>query len=326
MTIYAIKAPEEPNDVDKIFASLTQGEARFGWSYIETADQRSLDGRVRRHGWNTLSEDEQNCFHDFLLRVGCGDYVVHINVPAWGQCTMARVTGDYDWRYDDEDFNHRFPVDSKSVCTFNRSDTMVPPALRARLSLQGRWWTIYTEPEFTDLLMRLKLGATPGPSSPDSDLMHLQRNFQPHLSRIVRTIQETLPGSALEPFVQRVFERVPNVKEVTRKQGRADLGADLIVIFEVGPIPGLIQTLVVQVKSYSGQHVDTGAVEDVRRAFQQYQEATMGLIVSTAAESSLGLDRELDKLREESGKPVSLLIGDELAAFFLRYGADLLLS
>ena len=50
----------------------------------------------------------------------------------------------------------------------------------------------------------------------------------------------------------------------------------------------------------------------------------MGLIVSTAESAGKGLRDELDKLREESGKPVALLIGANLATFFLHYGGDLL--
>ena len=324
MTIYAIKAPEESGAVKKVYDSLTQGEGRFGWSDIETGDQRTLNERVRRDGWDSLSEDEQHCYHDFLLWIACGDYVVYVNAPEWGECTLARVTGEYDWRYEDDDFNHRFPVDAGSVRTFNRNDAKVPPALRARLKLQGRWWTIYTECEFNELLMRLDQETPAEPRSLESDLTYLKRNVQPYLPKIVRTIQETFPGKDLEAFVKRVLGRVPGVKEVKRKEGRADHGADLIVTFEAASIPGLMQTLVVQVKSYRGTHVDTGAVEDIRRAFDEYREATMGLIVSTAAESSEELDRELDKLREEKGKPVCLLIGDELAGFFLRYGGDLL--
>ena len=86
--------------------------------------------------------------------------------------------------------------------------------------------------------------------------------------------------------------------------------------------------LVVQVKSYTDEHADPGAVNDIRRAFEYYQDAgqraDMGLIVSTAERAGEALQRELDKLREEIEKPVSLLIGADLAAFVLRYGGDLL--
>ena len=40
----------------------------------------------------------------------------------------------------------------------------------------------------------------------------------------------------------------------------------------------------------------------------------------------LAVERELDRLREDIMKPVALLVGDELAAFFLRHGSDLLME
>ncbi len=50
----------------------------------------------------------------------------------------------------------------------------------------------------------------------------------------------------------------------------------------------------------------------------------MGLIVSTAGSVGEELRGKLDQLQEDSGKPVSLLIGADLTAFILRFGADLL--
>jgi len=36
------------------------------------------------------------------------------------------------------------------------------------------------------------------------------------------------------------------------------------------------------------------------------------------------VETALDKLREEKGKPVAILVGPDVAAFLLRYGAKLL--
>ena len=50
----------------------------------------------------------------------------------------------------------------------------------------------------------------------------------------------------------------------------------------------------------------------------------MGLIISTANSITTTVEEKLDKLKEESGKPVSILVGPDVAAFLLRYGAKLL--
>lgn len=69
----------------------------------------TLNAKVDAGGWTNLSPEEQDCYQAFLLDLKDGDYVVYINVPDYGKCSLARVTGPYFWRYDGEDFNHRFP-------------------------------------------------------------------------------------------------------------------------------------------------------------------------------------------------------------------------
>lgn len=322
-TIYALKGA---NQCD-VRASLSEGEGRFGWSYVETADLRQLRQRIQEEGWDSLSQEEKNCYQSFLLDLQEGDYVVYVNLPSWGRCTVAKVTGSYQWRFANPDFNHRFPVDPASVYEFDRNDAIVHPALRRRLSLQGRWWRIRLQREFESLLDSLRSGILPARRTPEVSMRHLSNELQPHLSDITKVIHHTHPSADLEALLERVFQNVPGVEEVHR-QGRAgDHGADILVTFRAGlPISGLEneRTAVVQVKSFEGEHWDTQAVEDIRRAFEHHPEASMGLIISTASASTKMLDEALDKLKEESGKPVALLIGPEVAAFFLRFGAQLL--
>lgn len=323
-TIYALKGSSEWCDIR---TSLTKGEGRFGWSYIDTADLRQLKQRIEQNGWDSLSDEEKDCYQGFLLDFKEGDYVVYINVPEWGKCTVARVTGPYEWRFEDDDFNHRFPVDQASVYIFDRNDAIVHPALRSRLKLQGRWWRIYLQSEFEALLKSLKEGIQPTPRTPEVNLRFLSNGIQPFLSSITEHIHHTHPNYDLEALFAEVFRKIPGVVDVRWQGGAGDHGADILVTFEAGlPIPGLENeyTIVVQVKSFEGEHWDTQAVEDIRRAFEHYPEASMGLIISTASASTTVLDNALDKLKEESGKPVALLIGPDVAAFLLRFGAKLL--
>ena len=125
MTIYAIKAPDEPSNIEKVFKSPI-------WP-IETADLYNL----RQSGWDSLTGEEQECYHDFLLNFKNGDYVIYINVPEWGRCTLAEVKGEYRFHYDDKDFNHRFPVDPKSVRSFDRNDAMVSACIECSPQTTG---------------------------------------------------------------------------------------------------------------------------------------------------------------------------------------------
>ena len=159
------------------------------------------------------------------------------------------------------------------------------------------------------------------------NLRILSDEIQDSLTNIARNINHTHPNKDLEHLIFKVFERVPGVKSVRHKKGRADRGADLLVELEFGEIPDLVQTIVVQIKSWDGELYDTSAIEDIKNAFDYYENANMGLIVSTATRCSDHFQNKLDKFREEEeyrGKPVSLLIGADLALFCLRYGGDLL--
>ncbi|MCK9506555.1 MAG: restriction endonuclease [Porticoccaceae bacterium] len=323
-TIYALKGSSEWFD---ILPSLQSGEGRFGWSYIESADLRELKKRVDEKGWDSLTEEEKDCYQVFLLDFKAGDYVVYINVPEWGKCTVAKVTGQYQWKFSDGDFKHRFPVDPSSVYVFDRNDASVHPALRSRLKLQGRWWRIYLKDEFAELLEVLKKGVPPSVRTPEANLRFLSNEIQPFLLNITQRIHHTHPNYDLECLLAEVFKKIPGVIDVKWQGGAGDHGADILVTFDGGlPIPGLEKqtVLVVQVKSYEGDHWDTRAVEDIKRAFEHYPEASMGLIISTANAITTPVEKELDKLKEESGKPVSILVGPDVAAFLLRYGAKLL--
>lgn len=324
MNIYALIGNSEWCDIS---ASLKSGEGRFGWSYEETADLYSLRDRIASKGWDDLSKNEQNCYQGFLLDLKAGDYVAYINIPEWGKCTVAKVNGPYTWRYEDEDFNHRFPVDPDSIRVFDRNDKHVHPALSARLKLQRRWWRIYLEKEFSDLLASLDIGDIAKARTPEDNLRFLSDEIQPLLVKITEHIHHTHPNYDFEKLMAEVFKEVPGVVDVELKGGAGDHGADLLVTYKHGlPIPGLEQdqVLVVQVKSYEGEHWDTQAAKDIRRAFEHYPQAEMGLIVSTASSSTEQLDSALQKLVEESKKPVALLVGSDVSAFILRYGAKLL--
>lgn len=322
-TIYALRT-----ECDEIYSSLRKGEGRFGWSYVETADLRELEKRIESKGWDTLSTNEQDCYQPFLLDLKENDYAVYINVPEWGQCTLARITGPYFWRDDGNDFNHRFPVDPESVLKFDRNDAIVHPSLSARLKLQSRYWRVYNlHKEFEDLVNALRVGRGGKTSTLETRIDYLRREIHPDLNAITAKIQRTHPRSNLEGLLAEVFRYIPRVKEVKEKGGAGDHGGDLLVIFESGfDFPGLQEerTCVVQVKSFTDEHWDTRAVDDIRRALE-YWKADMGLIVSTASSGSEALDKALDKLRRDSKKPVYLLLGNQVAAFVLRFGDQLLL-
>ena len=320
MTIYALRAGD---NAQRVMDGLAKGEGRFGWSNVPTADLHELQRRMQAHGWSSLTHDEQECNQQFLLKLKAGDHVVYINVPTYGECTTALVTGPYFWRWDDDDFNHRFPIDVASVRTFSRTDSRVEPALESRLRLQSRQWRVKTEREFQRLLDALAAGGPARQRTAADNASLLRTALDDILVNVTREVHRTHPRVSLEPLMARVFASVPGV-EATAGMGTHDKGADVVVEYELlHPLSGQPQArkCVVQVKSYEEAHWDTRAVDDIRRAFKAHPDANEGLIVSTATEGSSNLDAELEKLRKEfPDRPVDLLLGKDLALYLLQHG------
>lgn len=244
----------------------------------------------------------------------------------------AKVVGPYTFEADAsenpiQDFRHRIPVDPNSVIEFGRNDEGVHPAVSRRLKLQGKAWRITLEQEFLTSLDNVKSGkvALQGMSP---GMFYLKKELSRPLKELTALIQRNHESKKLEALLADVFREVQGVEKVEENGSGwgTDHGADLLVTYRSGfPVDGLEtqKLLVVQVKSYVGEHHELGAVEQLKTGIAHYQ-ADEGLLV-TMAESTEHLEEALDQLATELEKPVSLLAGGDVARFILKhYGAKLL--
>jgi hypothetical protein len=336
MTIWVFNTPDSPEAVEFVYASLKQGFSRFGWSYVDTADLKVMDQK----GWDNLTEAEQDCYNRawFLLGVEKDDWVVHVNVPEWGTCTAGKVKSGYQFDKNTNrigagtytetgDFRHMVELDASTFITFNRNDPNVSPYISRRLKLQGHYWRIYDTGRFIQTIENLK-NNTVKADDKKAPGYYLRNEIKPQLSKITSLIQDNNPEKKLETFTAKIFEHIPNVNavKVNGSGWGTDYGADLIVNYTSGlPINGLQtdETLVVQVKSFTGTHYSTEAVEQIKTAIKKYN-ATAGLILSTA-QASEELLKNIEELQSEMEKPIGLICGEDVAAFVLKYGLEYIL-
>lgn len=324
MAIYALKAAQEKDWQNAIVRSLKEnGQARFGWSYDENSDLYKLQGKINNHGWDSLTEDEKNCWQPFLFRIQPGDWIVYINTPCYGQCLAAKVSRKYYWEYHKDierewgyDANHCFDIIKESIVEFNRTDTH--PYLRRRLSLQGRYYQIYAEKEFNDIISSVQNGKVLSQVNED----YLRDDFKNViLPKITDIIHRSHPGKDLENLIGEIFKKMPNVTSVILNGSgfRSDNGADLIVEYQ-NSLAGFFphnQKLVVQVKSYAGDHYDDTAVSDMNNAIPYY-DADCGIIITTGNRTK-ELENAVTKLSEDLKKPIALCAGEEVAALLMKY-------
>jgi len=78
------------------------------------------------------------------------------------------------------------------------------------------------------------------------------------------------------------------------------------------------------VKSYKDTHDDTHAVDQILRGIAEFS-ADAGLLITTGNPSEK-LMAYIDDKVAETGFPIDLIAGDELARFVLRYAPTLLLG
>lgn len=326
-TIYAVKTKQPWEEDFKywtplIYDELKKGKARFGWSYFDDADLNKIEKKIKKDGWKSLNNDEQEAWNHakfMLLYVKPGDYFIYINMPEYGKCTIVKITGEYDFSevWDKEkkgDFRHFLPCEF--LATFDRNSDIVHPYLRRRLGLQGAWYRIYAKDEFKELLNGITTGA-PGKKAKS----RFEEELDKYLNKISEELYHTFPAKDLESFLIEVLKNLPNVIDV--RKGPDVNGADIEIEFETGlEISGLKkkELCAVQVKSYEGKMGYKKAIEDIERAFDSTPDYTCGLIISTAQEMTEEFEAELNQLREEKGKNVGILLGKDLSRLIVKHG------
>lgn len=339
MTIWAFKGPstndynsEDYKEVTEFLTnSIRDGVSRFGWGFMDDANLYKLDDK----SYSEMNDDEKKCWAkaNFLFDVAPGDWIVHINLPYWGACLAGQVTEAYSFEEEDNevsDYRHMIKLDKNSIVEFERNDDCVLPIISSRLKLQGRYWRIQYIEEFLQTVANInaeELGKTEDESV---GLFYLKKDLSPLLKSMTDKIQKTHPASHLESLIAEVFRKIPRVIDV-RENGKykgwgTDNGADLIVTYKSGlAISNLEEEekLVVQVKSYTGQHWETNAVKQTETAIHEY-EANAGLIITTA-ERTKNLEEAVEELSSRLKKPVGLIAGEDVAKFVLKHGGELIL-
>lgn len=351
MTIWAFKGPSlndyPAHELQKVSQFLTtsvrNGISRFGWSYMDDADLELLDPKL----FIDMTVDERKCWDkaNFLLNIEVGDWIVHINLPNYGDCIAAQVSGTYSFEQGDNevsDYRHMIKINPATIVEFNRNDERVLPIISSRLRLIGRYWRISYHEDFLQTLANLKGGILGKPEEESVGIFYLKKDLSPLLKLITEKIQKNHPSSHLESLIAQVFRKIPGVIDVIEngkhKGWGTDNGADLIITYKSGlSIINLEkqEKIVVQVKSYVDQHWETDAVTQINDAIRKYN-ANSGMIITTA-ESTENLEKAIERLSEELAKPeiegginkeipISLIAGEDVAKFVLKYGGDLLLS
>ena len=318
-TIWAFNTVDEPKDRLLIYQSVRDGKSRFGWSGSDI--NNLLD---ENNYW-----EKENGRQRRLLEVKPGDWIVHRNTPKWRWFIAAQVTSEYQF---DEglqcpgriDFRHCFEVDTDTIVEFDRLDPNVLPTVR--LNQRQRLERIYEVVDFLASIDNLKKGTVEIGEGESREGHHLRAKTGKELLPLAtQLIHETHKSKNLEGFLAQVFKKIPGVEEIKEhgKGGGTDHGADLIVTM-LDPLLGSERKIIVQVKSYEGEHHHLGAVEQVKTGIEEFG-GHAGMIITTAERTEV-LENEIEKISKEINRPITLLAGREVSGFVIKHAPELLFN
>lgn len=317
--IWAFNKVDDPQDRLLIHKSILAGKSRFGWSTPDTSDLSDENNYWR----------EENRLQRRLLEVKPGDWIVHRNTPVWRQFVAAQVTSGYQFdeglqcSNERTDFRHCFELDTDTIVEFDRLDANVLPTVR--LNQRQRLERIYEVADFRASIDNLKKGTVEMGEGESREGHHLRTKTDKELLSVAtKLIHETHKGKNLEGFLAEVLRKTPGVKEVEEhgKKGGADHGADLIVRMR-DPLD-FVRTIIVQVKSFEGEHRDLKAVEQVKTGIEEFK-GDAGMIITTADRTE-ELEAEIEKISGDINRPITLLAGPEVSAFVIKHAPELLFN
>ena len=331
MAFYAYGDPQE-GARQFVYDSLVNDKiSRYLWSWYPNCDLNRLAKLSR----DNMTADEQTSWSKGhrLLGFRPGDWVIHKNVPEWGQCTAARLSSEYFYQEQlpasRGDGRYCFHVDR--VFKFVRGDGRAHSIITSRLkNVKGALYQIRFEKEFYESLIALgyelddidkKRLAELDIDETKIDADHFKREVNYVLEDLTSVIQRSHPDKDLEHFLAEVFRKIPGVIEVKENGSgwKTDFGADLIVKSKKNLI-------VVQVKSFDGEVWNTACVDQIKTAIEKF-DTTYGIIITTG-QSTPVLDTAVKKLADDMKKKnikVRLVSGAGVAKFVLKYGLELII-
>ncbi|MGR3914955.1 MAG: restriction endonuclease [Gammaproteobacteria bacterium] len=331
-TVWAFNWTGEEATQKLLHASIKNGKSRFGWSWEDHHNLKEVD-KWNAENFRKLSKDGIDVSDEFyrqffLFNVSKGDWVVHINTPQWGKCIAAQVISEYDF---DEglkigngvDFRHNFSIDTGSIVEFDRNDPNVLPTVN--LKPRQRQHKVKAMKDFLESMENLRKGKVTLSDGDTREEHHLRNEVAPQLKNITKLIHKMHKGKALEHFLAKVMRKIPNVIGVDENGSGwgSDHGADLIVTLgsKLGPLD-YQHKVIVQVKSYDGQHTDTNAIDQITKGIEMYDGAA-GLLISTG-EKTKELEKKATEISTKINKPIELLCGEDVARFVIEHVPEML--
>ena len=310
MTIWSFNKAGNTEEIRSIYDSVKSGISRFGWSIED------------HHNLRLPEQSEWYSRQAFLLSIEPGDWVVHISTPTYGKCIAARVVKGYFFDAgilceDRRDYRHALRVDVESIVEFDRRDPRIPD--NVNLQPRSRQQRVHAAEDFLSAMEAIKSSDIDA-DTPTNRIEHIQADSSKLYESITTSIQSKNRGKELERFLADVLRNIPNVDYV-KENGfgwGTDHGADLIVYMK-NNFAGIEfeNKIIVQIKSFTGDHYDLTAVDQVRSGIEKY-DGDAGILFTTGKSTQV-LEDKVAEVATEIEKDIKLIAGEDIAKFVIKY-------
>ena len=313
----------------KVYAFAKVGDEEF--SRLIYNEIKSGKSRFGMWGQTKSLKEEYYGRNRLLLEIEKDDWIVYVNMPTYGRCVAVKAVDGYEFdegilikEWGTHDFNNYIPVDPLSIVEFSRNDMNVLPSVN--LAPRRRIQRVSEVSDFLQSLENIENQTYSGSKS-ERSVLHLREKVEQLLPTITAEIQRMNRSKEFEKFLKKVFDNMPNTSVVTQNGfgWKSDNGADLIVEFDRPVIGVSVSTkLIVQAKSYEGDHYDKHAIDQIAEGMKAYN-ADAGLLITTANETE-ELEEYVREKSDSLDKTIDVIAGDDVAKFVLRYAPELLIG
>lgn len=165
--------------------------------------------------------------------------------------------------------------------------------------------------------MRLAASAEADVSVVDDATVRLKGVLDDTLASLMERLRRNFRSNQLEVPVHRLLVQMFEGATVEKRAGPGEHGADFLIRerdrFDHE------RTTVVQLKDYGQVLSGQRALEQIRDAFRWWAPVSAAVVLSTAACEDPAFAKARDELAEEFGIPVKVVLGEQLARWFLAH-------
>ena len=318
----------------RLTEELKAGRLRQGWSNGHALDLRTISAAIKRG--EQLSEAQKQCWRGNrrLLPtepdgVKPEDYIIIPHLPEEGFWSIVKVTGDYHYEKD-EAFGHILEVELLNRDRpINPRCAAVAAALRRTATARSRMWNVnHLAEQILKLVEAVEQGENV--SCPEPETEKLASIHKRAAKAIEKELREKFHGSEFEKPVEMLLNQIYGEKNVKRRAGPSERGADFVCLSEDGL--GNRHWVAVQVKMWEGTAVWQHPLDQIRWAYKAhetddtYETIGAGVVLAMVKDFDEDFKAKKECLEKELSIPILLLSSKEVVDLFMKHLPDLMLD